>query len=34
MNNNIVLLTDVKKLKDELNILNDEYLRLYEKLKD
>lgn len=34
MNNNIVLLTDVKKLKDKLNILNDEYLRLYEKLKD
>lgn len=34
MNNNIVLLTDVKKLKDQLNILNDEYLRLYEKLKD
>lgn len=34
MSDIVVSLTDIQKLKEELNALNEEYLKLYEKMED
>ncbi|WP_346917375.1 hypothetical protein [Clostridium sp.] len=34
MSDIVISLTDIQKLKEELNTLNDEYLKLYEKMED
>lgn len=34
MSDIVISLTDIQELKEELNTLNEEYLKLYEKMED